>query len=306
MIYIGITLLSEISKANIYEAKIGSTQIKFIPKQLNGGKFLADTKTAGSICLLIQNSLPCLLFAKVESTLLLRGGTNASHAQQIEYFQYVFSPLAKRFGIETECHVNRRGYFPKGMGEVCLNIKPVTQLNPIDLTNFGDLKRIHIRSFVCKLPFKFAEIMTTVSYDKLKSYYPNVQIDKETIQVPDHESVGSGSGILIFAETTTNCVVASSELGERGVQSEKIAVNAVNSLKKEIDSKNCVDEYMQDQLIIFMALANGISRIRSGPLTLHTQTAIHYTELLTGAKFDIKKENENNVIIECQGINFNI
>jgi len=290
----------------MFEAKIGSSQIKFIPKQLNGGNFVADTKTAGSICLLIQNSLPCLLFAKEQSTLLLRGGTNASHAPQIEYFQYVFSPIAKRFGIHTECHVNRRGYFPKGMGEVCLQIKPIKQLNPIDLTDFGELKCIHIRSFVSKLSYKVAEIMTNVSYDKLKSFYPNIQIDKETIQVPDHDSVGPGSGIIIFAETTTNCLVASSELGERGVQSEKIALNAVNSLKKEIDSRNCVDEFMQDQLIIFMALANGFSRIRSGPLTLHTQTAIHFTSVLTGAKFDVTKENENNVLIVCQGINFNV
>lgn len=296
--------MSEISKANLYDAKISSTQIKFIPNQLNSGKYVADTKTAGSICLLIQNSLPCLLFAKEESTLLLRGGTNASHAPQIEYFQFVFSPIATRFGIQTECQVNRRGYFPKGMGEVFLKIKPIKQLNPIDITDFGELKRIYIRSYVSKLPLRIAETMTNVSFEKLKNLYPNVQIDKETIQVSDHESIGPGSGIIILAETTTNCLLASSELGQRGIQSEKIALDTVNRLTKEIDSKNCVDEYMQDQLIIFMALANGVSRIRSGPLTLHTQTAIHFTQLLTGAKFNVNKENENNYLIECHGISF--
>lgn len=35
------------------------------------------------------------------------------------------------------------------------------------------------------------------------------------------------------------------------------------------------------QLIIFMALAKGTSRIRTGPITLHTQTAIHIAEQLT-------------------------
>lgn len=29
-----------------------------------------------------------------------------------------------------------------------------------------------------------------------------------------------------------------------------------------------------------MALANGISRIKTGPVTLHTQTAIHFAEQL--------------------------
>lgn len=35
------------------------------------------------------------------------------------------------------------------------------------------------------------------------------------------------------------------------------------------------------QVIIFMALADGKSRIRIGPLTLHTKTAIFVAELLT-------------------------
>lgn len=35
------------------------------------------------------------------------------------------------------------------------------------------------------------------------------------------------------------------------------------------------------QLIIFMALAKGVSRVKSGPITLHTQTAIHFAEQLT-------------------------
>lgn len=29
-----------------------------------------------------------------------------------------------------------------------------------------------------------------------------------------------------------------------------------------------------------MALANGVSRIKTGPVTLHTQTAIHFAEQL--------------------------
>ena len=74
---------------------------------------------------------------------------------------------------------------------------------------------------------------------------------------------------------------------------------------KEIEEKNCLDEHMQDQLIIFMALAKGESRIRSGPLSLHTKTAIHFTEMLTGAKFKIDENpNDKTTIISCEGINF--
>ena len=35
------------------------------------------------------------------------------------------------------------------------------------------------------------------------------------------------------------------------------------------------------QLILFMALASGKSSIRTGPLSLHTETAIYIAQLLT-------------------------
>lgn len=38
------------------------------------------------------------------------------------------------------------------------------------------------------------------------------------------------------------------------------------------------------QLIILMALAKGTSRIRTGSLTLHTETAIHIAEMMTRGK----------------------
>ena len=63
----------------------------------------------------------------------------------------------------------------------------------------------------------------------------------------------------------------------------------------------CTDRHFQDQLIIFMALSKGNSKFKTCELELHTETAIHFAELLTGAKFKITKESDG-VLIECQGI----
>lgn len=85
----GIRLLGEISKAKLSNDEIKSTELTFTPTCLNSGEFIADTKTAGSITLLIQNSLPCLLFSKGESSLHLRGGTNTTHAPQIGIYFFL-------------------------------------------------------------------------------------------------------------------------------------------------------------------------------------------------------------------------
>ena len=61
-------------------------------------------------------------------------------------------------------------------------------------------------------------------------------------------------------------------------------------------------------MIIFMALAKGQSRILTGPLTLHTQTAIYIASELTKAIFDVIpiKDGDKKIknIIQCDGIGY--
>jgi hypothetical protein len=72
----------------------------------------------------------------------------------------------------------------------------------------------------------------------------------------------------------------------------KTGASAAAALLKQFDSGACVDEHLQDQLIVFMALANGKSRVRTGELTLHTKTAIHYCALFTGVRYSVTADND--------------
>lgn len=48
-----------------------------------------------------------------------------------------------------------RGYYPKGGGEVIVQVSPVKQLNPINITERGSVTKISGRAFVAgALPFK--------------------------------------------------------------------------------------------------------------------------------------------------------
>ena len=61
-----------------------------------------------SIGLLLQVALPCLAFAQGSSTLILKGGTNADYAPQIDYTMEIFKPLAKKFGLDFSCNIIKR------------------------------------------------------------------------------------------------------------------------------------------------------------------------------------------------------
>ena len=65
-------------------------------------------------------------------------------------------------------------------------------------------------------------------------------------------------------------------------------------LASTLQDGGCVDEWLQDQLILFMALADGTSELLTGSLTLHTKTAIWVAQELCGAKFTITKASSSS------------
>ena len=140
----------------------------------------------------------------------------------------------------------------------------------------------------------------------LRSLYgEQLPIEIDIVEEPPHSYIGVGTGIIIVAETTTGQLLGCSALGKKGLPAEAVAENAVETLIHDIECESCVDQFMQDQLIIYMALAKGKSTIKCGPLTLHTQTAIYFTQLMTGANFKISDLHKNkSVLIECEGIGY--
>jgi len=81
----GLQLVRDITSGKLNGDKIGSTSVTLLPSSIGSGTFSADTQTAGSVCLLMQLALPCLLYAPEVSKLILKGGTNAEMAPPIEY-----------------------------------------------------------------------------------------------------------------------------------------------------------------------------------------------------------------------------
>lgn len=71
----------------------------------------------------------------------------------------------------------------------------------------------------------------------------------------------------------------------------------------DLQYDTCVDEYMQDQLIIFAALAAGRSLIAMGPMALHTETAIYYAQKIAGATVSVEKK-QKGCLIEISGIGY--
>jgi RNA 3'-terminal phosphate cyclase (ATP) len=145
----GIQLVARICNGKLIGDHPGSTEISFFPGPLQGGNHSADTRTAGSICLLIQIALPCLIFAKQASQLILKGGTDVDMAPTIDYIIKVFQPLIQLAGVHFDCTVVKKGFFPKGRGEVHIAVNPIqAHVNPICLMDKGTITDINIEAFI--------------------------------------------------------------------------------------------------------------------------------------------------------------
>lgn len=294
----GLHLVNEISSGELSGAFVSSKDFTFIPGTSSSkSDFIADIQSAGSICLLVQICLPGLLFAPKQHKVVLRGGTNATMAPQIDYAIHIFCPmLRKHFKVDFNLVLKRRGFFPRGGGEVLLTTFPAkTPLPPIILLERGAVKEMRGFAIVSgRLPEHIVGRMVKASTEQLMQYRESVQ-GKFNIQVQscyDGLSPTTGVAILLVAETTTGCLLGGSSVGAKGQRAEDVAVSAADELIRYLEEGGCVDQYLQDQLIIYMALASGVSRVRCGDVTLHTKTAIHMAKKLTfaAAEFTVSEE----------------
>jgi len=305
----GLSLVRDLSGGRLQGGEFGSVEVSFVPGQMRCGQYSADTKSAGAVCLLAQVSIPCALFSPGMVTLNLRGGTNAQMAPQIDEYTEIFLPNISKFGFEFEYEVVRKGFFPKGGGEVNFFLNPVKQLKPLTMKDPGVVQSITGWSFSAgNLPVRVAEEMTGAARRHLREAnipgLRGVPVNIETYKEDYNSAPNSGSGIVLVAKTSTGCILGGSALGAPRTSPEDTGVKAAEELLEAVECGGCVDKYIQDQMIIFMALAAGTSTLVTGPLTLHTETAIHIAEKMTRAQFRIENCAENNRawVITCQGI----
>mmetsp|Transcript_21545 Transcript_21545/g.26663 ORF Transcript_21545/g.26663 Transcript_21545/m.26663 type:complete len:271 (-) Transcript_21545:10-822(-) len=232
-------------------------------------------------------------------------------APQYDYFHDIFLPIASRhFGFSQNIlsmTVLKRGYYPRGGDIINVKTNPLRgrPLTPITLTDRGEVSNVTIRSFHAgKVGRKKAVVMANAAKELLeRECFDNCDgnnnngtggsLNIRNVIINERDSVGSAAGLLIVAETTTGCLLGGSALGRPKVAPEVTGEDAARELIDCLNGGGCVDDWLQDQLILYMALADGVSTVLTGGLTLHTRTAIMIAErLCPGLNFEVSRVDE--------------
>jgi RNA 3'-terminal phosphate cyclase (ATP) len=182
------------------------------------------------------------------------------------------------------------GYYPRGGGVAKVHVLPVeSALRPLTLMFRGKLKKIQLFAFhTGAFSRQYANRIAVEALLILKARIASFV--HETIIEHRDNAIGDGAGIFILATFENGRRLAGSALAKHTKHKAKhVGMEAAEDLYRSYNDGGCVDEWLQDQLIIYAALADGLSEIVTGSLTLHTNTAISIAEQMVGAEFEISK-----------------
>jgi RNA 3'-terminal phosphate cyclase (ATP) len=307
----GVSMAVNITGGSEEGVEVGSSTFKLVPAHKPvAGNWSIDPGTAASISLFHQIVTPLFLFtgAGTASTVMIHGGSDVQWAPPFAFTKHVLEPfLESHFGARTAIELHRQGYFPKGGGSARLVINAMDDcLTPINLTVRGDVECIEM--YACDAGWgadqRIAEKMLDAARGSLErngaEYCSMIHTDARS----DAEQEGGGFSFTILARTTTGCILSSSQFPSKKTKPEKLARDAVCELLYTLNTPVCVDEQLEDQIIMYMALAKGKSVVRTASPTPHTITAIHVAQQLTSAVFEIKRIRRGLVDISCTGIGF--
>ncbi len=276
----GVMALARLAKAHVKGAEIGSTQLEFWPRGLEGGEYEFNIGTAGSVTLVFQALMPVLAFLPKPTRITVQGGTDVPWSPTIDYLRHVVAYHLEAMGLKVEIELHQRGHYPKGGGRVTYTVgDPPGKLKPLYLPERGSLIRIEGISHAYRLPRHVAERQASSARHVLeKAIGKNIQVAIRVEHEPTR-GLGPGSGITLWA-ITEKSILGSDSLGARGKPAEKVGGEAARTLVEDLATGASLDRHMSDMVIPLLALAEGESKVRGARLTLHARTNIEVVKIL--------------------------
>lgn len=280
-----IKVAQTLSHAKTTPYDIGTTELTFEPGAYTPKNLEIDIGTAGSITLLLQSLWIPLIFGKKSISLKIIGGTDVKHSIPSDYIKHVFIPHLKKYA-DIEFILLRRGYYPKGGGQIHLTLKPTGNRENIQLTEQGDLLKIQGIAHA-SLPLQHRDVAERMA-DRAER---ELQKLKCPIELTTHysDSYSDGAGIVLWS-IHSETILGTDSLGERHITAENVGLMAAHKLMDEIRSRAAVDRHLTDNLIPFIGIVGG--KMKTSKITKHTISNIYVAETFLEVKYHVDEKNK--------------
>ncbi|KAK4239728.1 RNA 3'-terminal phosphate cyclase domain-containing protein [Achaetomium macrosporum] len=319
-----IEYLAAATAAEVDGLFIGSHTLEFSPRlrpsQLQERTIkISANSPAASTLLIFQAVFPFLLFAgndKCEPiTLQISGGTNVSLSLSFEYLDQVLLPvLQDAFGITVQRKLLSRGWSlgKQQRGTVEFRFRPLKPGETIKLRDssvyaggeplptMGDIEEIDVSMIV---PAEMHDKLRDELDVELGKLFYGVEVNYKVVEDSGADSriyvllVAKAGTVRWGKDMLTSAPKAKSKGGSRPTVAlcASLAPKIARELYKEVSAGGVVDEFLQDQLVIFQALAEGRTSFPRGEDKSSLERAMEKLEI-DGEK--LRKEKTDRPIGE--------
>lgn len=284
-----IKILQKICDADVEGAKVGSTSLKFIPRNVKSCNLIEDVGTAGSISLILQVLIPIAAICQKKINLTIKGGTDTLWSPTIDYTRYVLREAYSRMGIKFSMKVIKRGYYPKGGGEINLEVLP-SKIKSITL-NQRKTKNV-------KLFCSFSNLPNELIKKNIESFEKQLIEKKFNVQsqIKEEIAIDSGASLLICSIDDESIIGIDSIFDKK---TEQFNLDLESFIKNNLG----VDERLADMLVLPACLTNEMTIFRVKNITKHLETNLFVASKLTGCKYGVGKLNDG-FEIRIEGISY--
>jgi RNA 3'-terminal phosphate cyclase (ATP) len=287
-----VQAVARLSQAEVTGARLSSRDLTFRPRALKGGHYFFDVaetaRSAGAVSLIVQALLPLLIRAEAPATVILKGGTHVPWSPPVHYLSHVFLPALAALGAEVNLTLERWGWYPRGGGEVRLTTRPTRLLTGVRWRAPAARSAFQALSAAARLPEHVARRQAARLSARLGEAVP-------VAMVP---AGGQDPGSLVFLWGPR---AGFSALGARGKPAEQVADEAVDAYLAFRTSGAAVDRHLADQMLIYLALAQGPSSFTTEAVTSHLLTNVWVIEQFFGPIFEVRGNPGEPGEIFCRG-----
>ena len=265
-----VRAVAEVCAADTQGLELRTLSFTFAPRKLKGGTYRFDIGTAGSVTLVLQALMPALLASGEAARVVVTGGTDIWQAPPADYLAQVMGRHLARMGAPLQFSIARRGYYPRGGGEITIEIAPGT-LRPMNVEAPGTLRRLDGAAHVANLPDHIAERMRAAMLAALGPAARRARIQTRVLGGGD--AIGRGGSITAWAETE-HSVLGAARVARLGVRAETLGEEVGGELRADLEAGATADTHAADQLLVYLALAGGASSFTAREVTSHAETAM--------------------------------
>ena len=280
-----VQAVADMTGSEVIGNTMGSQELTIIPGTEKKYDITMDIGTAGSISLVLQAVLLAARNHDKKLTVEISGGTNVMWAPPIDSYRQVLFPLMARMGIEADVEIKERGFYPEGGGRVIATMEPIGAIKPLKIMKLGKLESVRGLCYIQRLPKWIPDQMVDGCIETLE---PHCKVDME-IQRTTGSSRGAGLSLVAEYE---NGLLGSNVLTTRGHPAKQAGMDAANDLLQVMESGSTLDVHTADQLLPYMAMANGASAFSVSRISKHLLSQMDTLETFLNVRFGVERKED--------------